>query len=261
VSYVRYEVKDRLAHLTLTAPDRLNAWGDEDVIELREALVRYDLDDDAWVAVLSGEGRSFHAGANMKSRHSRSAEEKGSLPAGAKPPNARNADLLRGFVHWKPIIAAVHGHVLGGGFNLAMGCDLVVAAENTKFGLFEVRRGIRGGHGLALLREVKGAGGLADELALTDRLFTAREALTAGVISRVAPDGEHVSVADEIAAQCLELPPLAVRSNVRLRRYQVNRIADEFDIRTTSIPLHDTFDRLESAAALKEKRPPTFTAS
>jgi enoyl-CoA hydratase/carnithine racemase len=260
VTYVKYEVKDRLLHLTLDAPERLNAWGDEDVVELREALIRFDLDDDAWVAVLSGAGKSFHAGANMKSRHSRSAQDEHRL-AGAKPPNARNSDLLRGFVNWKPVIAAVHGHVLGGGFNLAMGCDLVVAAENTKFGLFEVRRGIRGGHGLALLRELKGAGGLADELALTDRTFGAAEALAAGVVSRVAPDGEHVAVADEIARQCLELPPLAVRSNVRLRRHRVARIADEFEIMTTSVQLHQSNDYQEAKAAFREKRKPKFTGT
>jgi enoyl-CoA hydratase/carnithine racemase len=260
MSYVKYEVKDRLLHLTLDAPDRLNAWGDEDVIELREALCRFDLDDDAWVAVLSGSGRAFHAGANMKKRHARSAEDERRL-AGAKPPNARNADLLRGFVNWKPVIAAVHGYALGGGFNLAMNCDMVVAAESTKFGLYEVRRGIRGGHGLALLRSIKGAGGLADEIALTDRLFTAEEALRAGVISRIADDGHHVDVADEVAAQCLELPPLAVRSNVRLRRFQINRIADEFEVMTTSVQLHQTNDYRESAAAFKEKRKPDFTGT
>ncbi len=260
MSYVRYERQGHLARITLTAPERLNTWGDEDVVELRAALVRYDMDDEAWVAILSGEGKAFHAGANMKKRHERN-EASGNIPPGAKPPDARNADLLRGFIHFKPVIAAVHGWVLGGGFNLAMQCDMVIADETTKFGLYEIRRGIRGGHGLALLRELKGAGGLADELALTDRAFSAQEALDHGVITRLAPADQHVAVAEEVAGRCLELPPLAVRSNVRLRRYRVGQIADDFEMMTMSIPLHASNDAAEAKAAFKEKREPRFTAS
>jgi enoyl-CoA hydratase/carnithine racemase len=258
--YLKYEREGHLARITLTAADRLNAWGDEDVVALREAFITLDTDDEAWVAILSGEGKAFHAGANMKKRLDRPEAEKRAL-AGAKPPNARNADLLRGFVHWKPVIAAVHGYVLGGGFNLAMQCDLVVADETATFGLYEIRRGIRGGHGLALLRQIKGAGGLADELALTDRSFSAQEALQSGVISRLAPTGKHVEVAEEIAARCLELPPLAVRSNVRLRRYRIGLIADEFEAMTMSQPLHASNDAAEARAAFKEKRKPRFTAT
>ena len=138
---VEYSCADRIATITLNRPDKLNAVSDEVVAQLADALRRFDLDDEAEVAILNGKGRAFSSGADVRQRQLRSREEFEKL-GGPQGWGTNSADLLTRSVNWKPVIAAVHGHVLGLALGLTLECDLIVAAAGTRFQLTETSRGL-----------------------------------------------------------------------------------------------------------------------
>ena len=196
---------DRIATITLNRPDKLNAVSDE-VVRHSTALHRFDLDPEAEVAILNGKGRAFSSGADVRQRQLRSREEFEKL-GGPQGRGANSADLLTRAVNWKPVIAAVHGYVLGLALGLTLECDLIVAAEGTRFQLTETSRGLGASRYWALFH-YRNAAAFGDEIALTGRFFTAEEALAAGIINRLAPEGKHLDVARELALQVAKNPPL-----------------------------------------------------
>jgi len=137
VSYVEYRSESRIAYISLNRPERHNAMTDHDVEELATAMQHFDGDGDAYVAILSGNGPSFCSGADVESRLLSSA---GAGVSGHYRPSGEDAFYKT--VNWKPVIAAVHGYALGKGMALALCCDLVVAAEDTRFQLTEIVRGV-----------------------------------------------------------------------------------------------------------------------
>ena len=250
---VRYERDGAVATLTLNRTEKLNAFNDDLVIALGEALRRFDTDPDAHVAILCGAGRAFSSGADVHQRQLRSREEMVRLggPAGV---GANSFDLLTQSVNWKPVIAAVHGYVMGMSLNLALECDLVVAEAGTKFQVTETPRGLGGAKYWALL-DMRSAGAFGLEVALTGRFFTAEEAHAAGVINRVALKGEHMASARELALAVAANPPLSVRATVRSRRWYMERQAREVVMMSAPLNLHLTEDFREAASAFAEKRP------
>src|SRR5260221_10815213 len=170
-NFVEYSCADRIATITLNRPDKLNAVSDEVVRQLDEALHRFDLDPEAEVAILNGSGRAFSSGADVRQRQLRSREEFEKL-GGPQGRGANSADLLTRAVNWKPVIAAVHGYVLGLALGLTLECDLIVAAEGTRFQLTETSRGLGASRYWALF-QYRGAGAFGDEIAFTGRFFTA----------------------------------------------------------------------------------------
>jgi enoyl-CoA hydratase/carnithine racemase len=252
---IGYERKNQIAYITLRRPHKLNALTDEMTIRLRDALGRFDQDTEAWVAILRGEGRAFCVGADVANRQARPREELERL-GGTSGHNAVIQHLFHRFVNYKPVIGAVHGYAIGGGFSIALQCDLVVASEDAKFQITEVGRGLNGLHHLALMRE-RGAYTFGLEAALTSRYFGAGEALRNGVINRVAPVGSHVEEGEALADMILENPPLAVRALVRTRRIWMQRTEGE----TESLEdrhLHLSKDFHEAVSAFIEKRQATF---
>src|SRR6202034_2954906 len=181
--YVVYECNDHIATIALDRPEKLNAVSDEVVRQLMAAFRRFDLDPEAHVAILCGRGRSFCSGADVHQRQLRSREEFERL-GGPQGHGANSGDLLMQSVTWKPVIAAVHGYVLGLGLGMVLDCDLIVAEAGTKFHLTETSRGLGSAKQWAQLHFRSSA--FADEIALTGRYFTAEEALAATVINRVA---------------------------------------------------------------------------
>ena len=253
-NFVEYACADRVATITLNRPDKLNAVSDDVVRQLADAFRRFDLDPEAEIAILNGRGRAFCSGADVRQRQLRSRDEF-EQHGGPQGWGANSADLLTRAVNWKPVICAAHGYVLGLGLGLMLECDLIVAAEGTRMQLTETSRGLGASRYWALF-QYRAAGAFGDEIALTGRFFTAEEAFEAGIINRLAPEGKHLEVAQELAQQVAKNPPLAVRTTVRTRRWYMQRLTREAQFVAEPFRLYLTEDFQEAARAFTEKRPP-----
>jgi enoyl-CoA hydratase/carnithine racemase len=250
---VEYECRDCIATITLNRPDKLNAVNDEMVREMAAALSRFDTDNDAYVAILCGRGRAFSSGADVRQRQLRTREEF-ERHGGAQAQDASSHDLLLRSVNWKPVIAAVHGYVLGLALGLVLECDLIVAEAGTKFQVTETPRGLSGAKYWAMLN-FRGGGAFATDVSLTGRFFTAEEAKAGGIIERVAPTGELMEAARALAGEVAKNPPLGVRSTIRARRWYMGQLTREVLMQVNFAKLHLTEDFRESARAFVEKRP------
>jgi enoyl-CoA hydratase len=240
--------------LTLDRPDARNALNFALLAELADALERFDGDGVTRAVVLTGAGdRAFAAGADITELADQTPER---LRAEGQ------------FEAWDriaavgvPMIAAVRGFALGGGCELAMSCDLIVAGDDARFGQPEIRIGVMpGAGGTQRLTRAVGAS-LAMEMVLTGRLIDASEALAAGLVSRVVPAADTVTAALEIADAIAGLPPLAVRAAKR-----AVRAASELPLaaglraeREAFFDLFATEDQREGMRAFMEKRPATWT--
>src|SRR5438552_14642987 len=248
---VRYEPKGAICHIVLNRPEKLNAANDQLVEEVNDAFFEFDADPELKVAIVSGAGRAFCSGADVRQRQLRTREELKRLgsPAGRRSRENRLGDT----VNWKPVIAAVHGYALGLGYSLAQSCDLVVAAEGTKFQIREVQRGLASGQHWVATWFWTGSR-FANEVALTGRMFTAEEAFQHGMVNRVVTEAELMATAEKLAGEIIENPPLAVRANVRVMRWFVNEMQRQSRFYSQGRALHLTEDFRESATAFVEKR-------
>jgi enoyl-CoA hydratase/carnithine racemase len=244
---VLYERKEHIARIRLNRPEKLNAFSNELVEELRDAFFQFDDDESAWVAVLSGEGRAFCSGADVTKR------------MGAVPRTSGGPVLLSRFKHYKPVITAVHGYAYGGGLRLVLHSELSVADATARFQLTEVPRGFDASPLWAELRE-RGFGSFADYLAVTGNACGAEEAAAHGLITKAVPVGEHIEAAYKLAEQVLRNPPLAVRALVKARRSRLQVLESKLNS-TRQESLTATNDFRESVAAWKEKRAPKFTGT
>ena len=254
MALVEYERDGAIVTLTLNRPEKLNAFSDELVGLLAEALHRFDIDDEAEIAILHGNGRAFSSGADVHQRQLRSREEFLKL-GGPQGRGTHSADLLTKAVNWKPVIAAPHGYVLGLSVGIVLECDLIVAEEGTRFQITETSRGLGAGKYWGLM-QFRGGGAFSMEAALTGRFFTAEEAFKANLINRVASKGKHLEVARALAGEVIKNPPLSVRSAVRLRRWYMDRMSREIMHQTAPERLYLTDDFHEAARAFTEKRKP-----
>jgi len=251
---VEYACSNQVATLTLNRPDRLNAFSDDLVRHLADALRRFDLDPDAQVAIICGRGRAFSSGADVHQRQLRKREEF-EQHGGPQGWGANSADLLTRSVNWKPVIAAPHGYAMGLALGIVLECDLIVAEEGTRFQITETSRGLGAGKYWALMH-YRGGGAFTMEAALTGRFFTAEEAFKANLINRVAPKGKYLEVARGLADEVLKNPPLSVRSTVRMRRYYMDRLSREVMYMGAPEKLYLSEDFHEAARAFAEKRKP-----
>jgi enoyl-CoA hydratase/carnithine racemase len=254
MALVEYVRDDRIVTLSLNRPEKLNAFSDELVVALGEALRRFDADPEAQVAVIRGNGRAFSTGADVHQRQLRSREEFERL-GGPQGHGAHAGDLLTHAVNWKPVIAAAHGYVLGLAVGIVLECDLVVAEAGTRFQITETSRGLGAARYWGLL-QWRGAAAFGTEVALTGRYFTAEEALANNLINRVAPAGKLMDVAGELAAAVARNPPLSVRATVRSRRWYMGEVARETNMQQAPMKLYLSEDFQEAARAFAEKRPP-----
>ena len=136
MALVNYEQDGAVVTHTLNRPEKLNAFSDELVGALGDALHRFDTDDSAHIAILCGTGRAFSSGADVQQRQLRSREEFLKL-GGPQGRGTHSSDLLTKAVNWKPVIAAAHGYVLGLSVGIVLECDLIVAEEGTQFQITE----------------------------------------------------------------------------------------------------------------------------
>lgn len=254
-SLILYECSDRIATITLNKPERLNAFDDDMVRQLMAALRRFDMDDDAWTAIICGNGRAFTSGADVKARQARPKEDL-KRTGGASAQDAKSSDIFARSINWKPVISAVHGYALGLGITLAFDADMCVADTTAKFQITETPRGLASSGKLINVMSYRGLGSFAVDVSITGRFFTAEEAHKAGVIDRLAPEGRHLEVARELAQTINKNPPLAVRACIMQRRWELeDRKAQA--LRYASInKLYLSEDFAEAARAFVEKRPP-----
>ena len=245
---------DGVALLTIDRPEALNALSFDLLDELATALEALDADPACRAVVITGSGsRAFAAGADIRELATQTYD---SLRDG------------RRFEVWDrlaavgvPLIAAVRGVALGGGCELAMTCDMIVAAEDASFGQPEIRLGVMPGAGgtQRLTRAIGKARAMA--MILTGESIGARAAETFGLVTRVVPAEATVDAALELAARIAALPPLAVRAakaaiiNAAERSLE-DGLAGE---REAFFRLFETDDQTEGMAAFAEKRPPTWS--
>jgi enoyl-CoA hydratase/carnithine racemase len=249
---VEYSVKDRIAHIEINRPAKHNALTLAQIRRLGQALERLDADIDVDVAVLSGRGKSFCSGADVAESQMASREE---LAASRDQMSIGHPffELFSRSLNHKPVISALHGNVLGLGLGLALDCDLVVCDAAARLQVTETSRGLGGYRHLALMK-ARGCGIWADEVCLTGRVFSADEARQAGLFNTVAPAGEALEAAFEIAAGIAAIPPLSVRETNRIRRWHFSKLVREIAFETGHLKLHLTQDFEEAVRAMVEKR-------
>lgn len=247
------ETHDGVGLITLNRPDALNALSPELLGELAEALSAYDADDSIGAIVLTGSEKAFAAGADIKEM-----QPKGFIDVFMEDFLAAEADTILSVR--KPIIAAVAGFALGGGCELAMLCDFIIAADTAKFGQPEIKLGVIPGLGgtQRLPRAVGKA--KAMEMCLTGRMMDADEAERAGLVSRVVSAGDLIEEALGVAAQIAAMS----RPSVLMAKESVNRAFEttlyeglRFERRLFNASF-GTDDKKEGMAAFIEKRKPAF---
>jgi enoyl-CoA hydratase len=207
-----YEKKNQIAYVTLNRPEALNALDSELNDELWTIWRDFNDDPSTEVAILTGVGKAFCAGADLKTFIPKW-EHANMLDARRNAARGIGGGITRGQHRiTKPIIAAVNGYAIGGGFELALACDIRIAADSAKFGVFEVRHGLHQGDG-GLVRLVAIAGvAVALELTLTGREVAAEEAFQLGLVNKVVPIEELLSTAEAYANMILQNSQQAIRS-------------------------------------------------
>jgi enoyl-CoA hydratase len=251
--------------LTLDRPDRLNAMSRELIKDLHAALDAVALDDSCRVVVLTGAGRGFCAGLDL-----REPRRRGEGPGlGGRSPQAgmRAQQAIAALVPKlrnlrQPVIAAVNGPAAGGGFALALASDIRIAATSATFNAAFVRIGLSGCDiGVSwLLPRLIGAG-VSHELLLTGRRVRADEALRLGLVSQVVPDGQVLDAALESAALICANSPMGVwmTKEVAWSQLEVGSLQAGIDLENrTQILTSFTQDHVEQLAAFVEKRQPTY---
>jgi crotonobetainyl-CoA hydratase len=255
--FVRYQTDGRIARITINRPEVMNALHPPASQELEKAFQEFCDDPELWVAILTGEGdRAFSAGSDLKWRAAEADEE------ALRNPGTRQERVMQRCV--KPIIAAVNGYAVGGGMELALHCDIIVASETARFGLPEVRRSLLADTGGVLKLPQRIPYHLAMGMILTGRLVPAEEAAGMGLVNQVVPADELMETAERWAGEILECGPLAVRA------------AKDVIKRTIALPpevamglleglesvrtLRESQDYQEGPKAFAEKRKPNWQA-
>jgi enoyl-CoA hydratase len=250
-SAVRVERRGRTLVLTLDRPERRNAIDMAMARGIAAALDELDSDGDLGVGVIVGAGGGFCSGMDLAEFAAGRIPEAGGR--GLAGIVERPAD--------KPLIAAVEGHAVAGGFEIALACDLIVAARGASLGIPEVRRGLiaAGGGLLRLPRRVPEP--IAMELALTGAPIDAERAYALGLVNRLSMPGAALDDALELAAAIDANSPLAVRATKRVLREQWGWAPDERwdEQRAIAGSVFESDDAREGAAAFAERRPPRWS--
>ncbi|MCL4258642.1 MAG: enoyl-CoA hydratase/isomerase family protein [Anaerolineales bacterium] len=249
---VLIERKDPLAIVRLNRPDKLNALSPDMLRALAETLESLNADEQVRVIVLYGGERAFAAGADIEAM----------AKAGPVDIYLRNTRALWQRI-WgidKPVVAAVRGVAFGGGCELALGCDLIVAGQTARFAQPEIKLGIMPGAG-GTQRLARAIGPVrAMEMVLTGEPLAAEAALQAGLVNRVVADEQVLDAALELAGVVAERPAVAVRLARQALRYGLERTLQEgMELeRRNYLMTYDTHDQKEGMGAFLEKRKPGF---
>jgi enoyl-CoA hydratase/carnithine racemase len=252
---LKIEVQGQIATVTLNRPERLNAVNPQMHGELEALFGEIGYDDHINAIVLTGAGRAFCAGGDVKGMDQRAREGSERIPLrGAKR-------LIQNMLEVEqPLIGAINGDAVGLGATLALFCDIIIAAENARFGDTHIKVGLVAGDGGAVIWPLLVGVAKAKELLFTGDLIDAHEAERIGLINRVVPAGKAYDEALALAKRLAAGPARALRwtklaTNKRLKD-EVNLVLDaSLAVETLSFA---TEDHKEAARAFVEKRPPRF---
>jgi len=250
--FILTETRRRVGLVTLHRPQAMNALNHQLLNEVMDALEAFDTDDAVGAMVITGNEKAFAAGADIKEMADKSAEQ------------IAKEDHLAPFhrivnIH-KPVIAAVSGYALGGGCEIAMSCDMIVASESAKFGQPEINIGVIPGAGgtQRLTRAVGKA--LAMEIILNNRTLSAQEAYQFGLVNRVVPVDQYLNEALKLAEEIASRAPVAIRVAKKMINLADERLLSEA-LREEKKEFYDLFateDQKGGMKAFTEKRKPAW---
>jgi enoyl-CoA hydratase len=250
--YILTETHERVGLIRLNRPKALNALNSTLVMEVMDALAAFDKDSGIGAMVITGNQRAFAAGADIQEMSEASAIDM------YQRDFISRFDRIRAIN--KPVIAAVSGWCLGGGNELAMSCDMIIASETARFGQPEINLGVIPGAG-GTQRLTKAVGkAIAMEMILNNRTLTAKEAAQFGLVNRVVPVESYLEQALALATEIAARAPIAVR----LGKQAVNHAFESFlsdglaDERRSFYLLFASHDQKEGMSAFMEKRKPTW---
>jgi enoyl-CoA hydratase len=248
---VKVEIVDRIQIITVNRPQARNAINYETAVELVKAWDALDANDDVVIAILTGAGNTFSSGMDLKafaaSGQRPVIEGRGFAGLCERPPR-------------KPMIAAVEGYALAGGFEMALACDMIVAASDANFGLPEVKRGIVAGSGGMLRLPSRIPYHVARECILTGSMLPAGRASDLGLVNRLVEPGTALEQALELARMVAQNGPLAVQTAKKIVTESRDwRQADMFDLQRPRVAhIFTSADAKEGATAFAEKRQPVW---
>jgi enoyl-CoA hydratase/carnithine racemase len=251
-SPIRVDVRDFVATITLDRPEVRNAIDLPTAKALERAVDEAEQSDEVRVIVLAATGPVFSAGMDLKALTATGdrpiTQRRGAFGIAAQPPE-------------KPTVAAVQGKALGGGLEIALTADVIVASQDAEFGLPEVKRGLIAGAGGVLRLPRRIPRNVALEMIVTGAPISAARAYDLGLVNRVVSPGDVLDVAHEVAREIALNAPLAVRLSKWIADHSADWPADElFDrMQPTAQIVRDSKDAAEGARAFVEKRQPVWT--
>lgn len=256
----QFTIQNHIAWITLDRPEAMNALNPELRWQLSEHLNQIESDDDIWLGIITGAGdRAFCAGMDLKASAALAASSRENQQTALKYQSA-TTHITERFDFPKPLIAMVNGYALGGGLEVALACDIVIASEQASFGLPEPRRGLIAGSGGVhrLPRQI----GLKPAMGylLTGRHFSAQRAYELGLINEVVPHSELLTTVEGYAEDILKCAPLAVRATKASALKGLNLTLPEAYIRVDPAEekRRNSLDAQEGPLAFAEKRPPNW---
>jgi enoyl-CoA hydratase/carnithine racemase len=245
MAFVEYQKKGHIVTITLNRPDRLNALGKEVTDEIVDACKKIDSDQEARVAIITGTGRAFCAGNDVREMH-----EVGG------PPNPVHAAYVVAEVT-KPVIAAVNGFALGGGCWITIACDIRIAAKSATFGMPEIKRAIPLGPERFLIQQIPLC--IINEMIFLGEQITAQRAYEVGLINKVVDEKDLMAEAAKTAEKIVELSPWATQINKKAKIKASSLSKETFDEEQhRRIIARQADDFKEAVKAFAEKRKPAF---
>jgi crotonobetainyl-CoA hydratase len=255
---IKVDKKDHLTIVTINRPDVMNAISPPTSKEMSMAFDEFDEDPDAWVCIITGAGdRAFSAGNDLKYQ----------TQHGAKAVAKANEEIKGGFAGntsrfdcFKPFIAAVNGLALGGGFEIALACDIIIAAETAGFGFPEPRVGLMPAAGGVhrLPRHIPYH--LAMGMIMSSKRLTAQEALQYGIVNEVVPLEDLMATAEKWANEIMKGAPLSIRASKEAALKGFNLPLEEAipKVFPVTAKMRNSEDIIEGPKAFTEKRPPQW---
>eukprot|EP01012_Entosiphon_sulcatum_P035147 TRINITY_DN4460_c0_g1_i1.p2 TRINITY_DN4460_c0_g1~~TRINITY_DN4460_c0_g1_i1.p2 ORF type:complete len:267 (-),score=54.13 TRINITY_DN4460_c0_g1_i1:73-846(-) len=246
---VEFEARGHIAIISFNRPEQRNAVNAGVATAMEAAIKRFEADDELWVGVLTGKGKVFCAGADLKA-----------LGSGLETPEGGFAGLVRR-KRSKPLIAAVDGPALAGGLEVALSCDMIVASEAAQFGLPEVKRSLVAAAGGVFRLPRRVPYQVAMEMVLTGDPIPVQRAYTLGLVNEVVPAGKALEAAIKLAERIIENAPLAVRES-RAIVVEAPYITEETGWKMSKQAFSNVAnspDFFEGPRAFAEKRKPKWT--